>query len=159
MSTKPLKTIIVIITCVYSLLCVFFWTRRDPVSAATPREKSPPAPQIQATAPRLKRIAPQQDSLTAFQKTEFYRTIVDYNLFRPLGWRPPRPREPYRLIGTLIPRDGATPKQAIVQRMTTGGTETVTIGETLDAETKVVDIASKQVTLETGGRQRTLKLH
>ena len=47
--------------------------------------------------------------LEAFQASAFYRTIVDNNLFRPPGWTPPRPRFRYRLIGTLLPRDGDTP--------------------------------------------------
>jgi len=124
---------------------------------------SPPAAKarrVSINTPRSpKRLAPRQDTLSDFQKTEFYRTIIDNNLFRPLGWRPPRPREPYRLIGTLLPRDGDTPKQATVQRTTTRRTSTVRIGETLDTDTKVVDIQPKQVTLETNGKQRTLRLN
>ena len=101
----------------------------------------------------------ENDRLRAFQKTDFYRTIVDNNLFRPLGWRPPRPREPYRLLGTLIPTDANTPKQAILQRTTSERIATVSIGEALDSDTTVTDIQSKQVTLETNGKQRTLHLN
>ena len=36
----------------------------------------------------------------AFDSFAYYRTIIDNNLFCPLGWTPPRPVEPYRLIGT-----------------------------------------------------------
>ena len=88
----------------------------------------------------------------------FLRTIIDNNLFRPLGWRPPRPREPYRLIGTILPRDENTPPRAIFQTIAGNKTYIVTIGENLDTHTEVVDIQSKQVTLATDGKQRTLKL-
>ena len=38
-----------------------------------------------------------------FDSETFYRMIINNNLFRPLGWTPPRPIEPYRLLGTLLP--------------------------------------------------------
>ena len=96
--------------------------------------------------------------VVAFDSDSFYRTIIDNNLFRPLGWTPPRPKEPYRLLGTLLPRDDRTPPKAIIQ--TTAGNQTyiVSIGEPLDASTEVVEIKPKQVTLSTDGQRRTLKL-
>lgn len=87
-----------------------------------------------------------------------HRTIIDNNLFRPLGWTPPRPIEPYRLIGTILPRDADTPAEAIIESTTGQTTYIVSIGETLDAETEVVSIESKAVTLSTNGEQRTLHL-
>ena len=112
-------------------------------------------------SPRVfcRRSMPPQETLKAFQKSKFYRTIVDNNLFRPLGWTPPRPREPYRLIGTLIPTDANTPKQAILQRTSGGRTTTVLIGDQLDKDTTVTDIHPQQVTLEKAGHPRTLKLN
>ena len=93
-----------------------------------------------------------------FDSKAYYRPILAYNLFRPLGWAPRRPVEPYRLIGTRIVRDGTTPVQAILQ--TTSGHQTyiVAAGETLDAGTKVVDISDRSVVLSTGGIERTLSL-
>ena len=93
-----------------------------------------------------------------FDAEAFYRTIIDNNLFRPLGWTPPRPIEPYRLIGTLLPRSDTTPPKAIIQ--TTAGNKTyiVSTGEPLDALTEVVSIESKHITLQTNGQQRTLHL-
>lgn len=95
---------------------------------------------------------------SAFDAETYYRTIIDNNLFRPLGWTPPRRVEPYRLIGTILPRDANTPPQAIIE--TTAGNQTyiVSIGETLDASTEVVSIESKAVTLSSNGQQRTLHL-
>ena len=88
----------------------------------------------------------------------FYRTIIDNNLFRPLGWTPPRPIEPYRLIGTILFTDGHTVPQAIIQTTATNITHIVTIGDKLNAATKIVDIQSKRVTLSTNGAHRTLYL-
>lgn len=89
----------------------------------------------------------------------FYRTIVDNNLFRPLGWRPPRPKVLYRLIGTIIPTNGGTQPQAILQATGSNKIHTVTIGDRLDTDTTVTDIQLKQVTLEKVGQRRTLKLN
>jgi len=126
---------------------------------------TPPKIEIQVetidVSPRVfrSRSTTPHDSLTDFQKTEFYRTIVDNNLFHPLGWTPPHPREPYRLIGTLIPRTENTPKQAILQKTPAGRTYTVRIGNKLDADTTVTDIQSKQVTLQRNGQHRTFTLN
>ncbi|RKU22014.1 hypothetical protein C6499_20485 [Candidatus Poribacteria bacterium] len=89
----------------------------------------------------------------------FKRTIIDNNIFRPLGYRrPPRPIEPYRLIGTKLSRDANTPPQAIIQTTAGNTTYIVSLGEPLDASTEVVSIQGKQVTLSTNGQQRTLHL-
>ena len=90
---------------------------------------------------------------------DFYRTIIDNNIFRPLGWSSPRPKETYRLIGTLIPCDGKSKAQAILQKNPAGKTYTVTIGDQLDADIIVIDIQTKQVILEKAGQRRTLTLN
>lgn len=98
-------------------------------------------------------------NFTPFQSTDFYRTIVDNNLFRPLGWRPSPPRRPYRLLGTIIPTDGNKIfPQAIVQATAENKTHIVTIGEKLDKDTTVTDIQHTQITLEKRGQRATLTL-
>ena len=97
--------------------------------------------------------------LKHFQNSDFYRTIIDNNLFRPLGWTPPRPQEPYRLLGTIIPTDAKTPSRAIIQNTVGNRTHIVTIGDTLDPDTYVTDIQSKRVIVEKAGQQRTLTLN
>lgn len=162
MSTTHLKTIVFISICVLGVLILgFFGTRGLQTAGSTQTKNETRTEPIFPVSPRVfrKPLSPSQGTLKFFQKSDFYRTIIDNNLFRPLGWTPPRPREPYRLIGTLIPTDANTPKQAILQRTPAGRTYTVTIGETLDNDTKVVDISSKQVTLSTAGVQRSLKLN
>ena len=94
-----------------------------------------------------------------FETETFYRTIIDNDLFRPLGWTPPRPKEPYRLLGTLrFPIDANTPPKAILQSTAGDRLLIVSPGETLDASTEVVEIQSKQATLSTDEQRRTLKL-
>ena len=93
-----------------------------------------------------------------FQDTDFYRTIIDNNLFRPLGWTPPRPVSPYRLVGTLV--SGATDgvwvsKEIIAVR---GQMRVVEIGDALDAEAKVLGIDRHSVLLETAGKEQVLTL-
>ena len=91
--------------------------------------------------------------------SSFYRMIIDNNLFRPLGWTPPRPQDPYRLTGTLIPTDGDTSPKAFLLAIATNTTHIVTLGDTLGKDTTVTAIESKQVTLQTSGQQRTLRLN
>ena len=100
-------------------------------------------------------------SIAETQQTppDFYRTILDNNLFHPLGWRPSRPREPYRLLGTLIPCDGKSKARAILQKNTAGKIYTVMIGDTLDTDTTLIAIQSKQVILEKRGQRRILALN
>ena len=80
-------------------------------------------------------------------------------MFRPLGWRPPRPKEPYRLLGTILRKDGKSPTQAIFQATTRNKIHIVIPGDTLGTDTTITDIQAKQVTLEKAGQQRTLKLN
>ena len=80
-------------------------------------QKETPIPEKQITKPRSHSIqTSEQDRLKNFQASEFYKTITHNNLFRPLGWRPPRPIEPYRLIGTIIFTDDKIKTQAIIKK-------------------------------------------
>ena len=97
-------------------------------------------------------------ALHHFQKTDFYRTIIDNNLFRSLGWTPPCPQEPYRLLGTIIPTEAKFSPKAIIQNTVENQTHIVTIGGTLDSNTSVTDIQTKHVTLKKNGQRRQLIL-
>ena len=126
-------------------------------SEPTRTEKRAPEKQ-ENLADRSPRRHRPPDTLTDFQDTDFYRTIINNNIFRPLGWRPPRPVEPYRLIGTLLPRAANTPPKAVIESTAGKRTYIVWIGENIDADTEVISIESKSVVLETGGEPRTLHL-
>ena len=93
------------------------------------------------------------------RSSPFYRTIIDNNLFHPFGWTPPPLTAPYRLIGTIISRDGKTARQAILQATAGNKIHIVRIGDKLQADTTVIAIESTQVTLETSGQKRTLRLN
>ena len=41
---------------------------------------------------------------------EFYQQIIDNDIFRPLGWKPPKKPEQYILIGTASTPDEVIPK-------------------------------------------------
>ena len=126
------------------------------VSCETPRPIPDPSPASE-TEPEPPRRVP-LTTPGVFDAEAYYRTIIDNNLFRPLGWTPPRPKEPYRLLGILLPRDAHTPPKVIIKSTAGNQTHIVTIGESLDASTEVFSIEPKQVTLETDGQRRTLKL-
>lgn len=115
-----------------------------------PPRTQPPTPE--SPVPRFSLTTPEFDVET------FKRTIIDNNIFRPLGWTPPRPLEPYRLIGTILPCDANRFAQAVIESTSGKSISIVSVGETLDAETKVVSIESKSVVLESGGVRRTLRL-
>ncbi len=156
MFKKRLKTSIFISMGVFSLLSGVLLIRTQATADSTPKENHARTTQRQTVYRPSQNL---QDTLTDFQTTKFYRTIVDNNLFRPLGWRPPRPRDTYRLIGTRTPTDGKSEAQAILQSTTAGRTYTVSLGETLDTDITVVEIQPKQVTLEKADVRRTLHLN
>ena len=117
-----------------------------------------PEPVNERTSPSPSRVPLRSPAV--FEVSEaFKRTIIDNNLFRPLGWTPPHPKEPYRLIGTILSCSANTPPQAIIQTTAGNTTYILTTGEKIDADTEVVSIEAKQVTLSTNGQQRTISLN
>ena len=120
---------------------------------------SSPDPVAVDTLPVSPRREVSRRPTAVFDAEAFKRTIIDNNLFRPLGWTPPRPVEPYRLISTILPRLENAPPKAIVQSTTGDQTYIVSFGDNLDAGTQIVDIQLKQVTLSTNGQKRTLRLN
>ncbi|MYA70659.1 hypothetical protein F4009_11595 [Candidatus Poribacteria bacterium] len=108
------------------------------------------------TVPVLCRV--QRTPPAVFETETYYSTIIENNLFRPLGWTPPRLVKPYRLLDTISHCRANTPPKAIIQSTTGNQTYIVSTGEKLDASTEVVSIESKQVTLSRNGQQRTLHL-
>ena len=162
MSTKHLKPIVFISICVlFFVIFGFFGTRRVQTGILTQTKNETRTETILPVFPRVfrKPLSSQQAHLPDFQQSDFHRTIMDNNLFRPLGWRPPRPKEPYSLLGTILPKDGKSPSQAILQATTRNKIHIVTPRDTLGTDTTIIDIQAKQVTLEKSGQQRTLNLN
>ena len=163
MSTKYLKRIGTGLAAGFVLAILFSFYTVTHRENTTITAKTQTHSTVSTTPPRAhfqSSTHPIEDAeLKHFQNSDFYRTIIDNNLFRPLGWTPPRPQEPYRLLGTIIPTDARHPPKAIIQNTVGNQTHIVTIGDTLDPDTYVTDIQPKRVILEKAGQQRTLTLN
>lgn len=89
------------------------------------------------------------------ENAEFYKVIIDNNLFRPLGWMPPNNEPAYSLVGTAVHPDGVIAQATLLERRS-NRYHFVTIGEKL-GDITVRDIQAKQVILEKDGKPITLK--
>ncbi len=85
----------------------------------------------------------------------FYRVIVENNLFRALGWRKPKRESDYVLIGTLIEQNGKVAK-AFVMEQRSSRYYSVSVGEKIGKST-VEKIEANQISLNTAGKTVTLK--
>ncbi len=104
-----LRAIYLLIFGAFIFLLVLFFLRRSSVEAIKTVEVAPTVRVSRAVGVRF----PSVD----FDSEAYYRPILEYNLFRPLGWTPPHPVEPYRLLGTLLPIDKArSRKRSLNQR-------------------------------------------
>ena len=84
----------------------------------------------------------------------FYRTIVDNNLFRPLGWTPPNNEPSYSLVSTAVNQDGVISQATLLERRS-NRYHFVTIGTKLDDMT-VEEIQAKKVIMDKAGETVTL---
>ena len=80
---------------------------------------------------------------------DFYRVIVDYSLFRPLGWRPPNKSPRYELIATKIPTVGEA--KALIKEARSNQTYYVGLGDQLQ-ESKIDEISANRVRLVSAGK-------
>ncbi len=79
----------------------------------------------------------------------FYRVIVDYSLFRPLGWRLPNNSPRYELIATKIPTVGEA--KALIKEARSNQTYYVGLGAQLQ-ESKIDEISANRVRLVSAGK-------
>ena len=84
----------------------------------------------------------------------FYKTIIEYNLFRPLGWTPPNNEPEYSLVGTVVDRNGVISQATLLERRS-NRYHFVTIGSKLNDMT-VTDIQDKKVIMDKEGETVTL---
>lgn len=84
----------------------------------------------------------------------FYKTIIEYNLFRPLGWTPPNNEPEYNLVGTAVGPNGVISQATLLERRS-NRYHFVTIGTKLDDMT-VKDIQGKKVIMDKEGETVTL---
>ena len=118
-------------------------------AVATPSPKKPIKVHFVKTHPK------KDISTSSKAPNEFYQPIIDNNIFRPLGWRPPKKTPQYTLIGTTIPSDGSNAKAFILERQS-NQLHTVKVGETL-GNVSVKEILSKKVTLREEGKETVLQ--
>ena len=113
-------------------------------------------PREQAGAQRNRSWGRQSRGGVDFGENEaFYKTIVDNNLFRPLGWTLPNNEPAYGLVGTVVDSNGAI-SQATLLETRSNRYHFVTIGTKL-GDITVKDIQRRQVTLDKVGENITLK--
>ena len=86
---------------------------------------------------------------------DFYRVIVDYSLFRPLGWRPPNNSPRYELISTKIPTVGEA--KALIKEARSNQTYYVGLGDQL-LESKIDEISANRVRLVSAGKMIFLSI-
>ena len=85
----------------------------------------------------------------------FYKTIIDNNLFRPLGWTPPNNEPAYSLVGTAVDANGRISQATLLEKRS-NRYHFVRIGTKLGDMT-VKDIQAEQVILDKAGKPVTLK--
>ena len=85
----------------------------------------------------------------------FYRVIVENNLFRALGWRKPKRESDYVLIGTLIEQNGKAAKAFVIEQRSSRY-YSVSVGEKVGKST-VEKIEANQISLNSAGKTVTLK--
>ncbi len=87
----------------------------------------------------------------------FYQVIIDNNLFRPLGWRPPTPKPKYILIGTVIATDATQHTKAFIVERQSGQLHIVSVNDRI-GEQAVKEIAAKQVILQRDDQELRLQI-
>ena len=90
------------------------------------------------------------------ENAAFYKTIIDHNLFRPLGWTPPNNEPSYSLLGTKAVGANNAISQATLLERRSNRYHFVTIGTKL-GDVTVKDIQAKRVILDKAGEEITLK--
>lgn len=89
------------------------------------------------------------------ENTDYYRTIVDNNIFRPLGWRPPNKEPEYEFVGTSVNENGVK-LDAYVNERRSNKFYMVTIGDSV-GDAVVKGISDKEIILDKDGETITLR--
>ena len=129
------------------------------------KEKETNAAKMQAMAKAKKQAQPPRNrawerqnrggSVDFGENAAFYKTIIDHNLFRPLGWTPPNNEPAYSLVGTAVDPNGAISQATLLEKRS-NRYHFVTIGTKL-GDITVKDIQAKRVILDKAGENITLK--
>lgn len=86
----------------------------------------------------------------------FYRVIVDNNIFRPLGWRPPKKEPEYAYIGTKVDSTNGAKAEAYVHERRSNQFYIVTVGDKV-GDAVVKEIKDKHIILDKSGEEIALR--
>ena len=87
----------------------------------------------------------------------FYQTIIDNNLFRPLGWQPETPQPKYRLLGTQIATNTTQHTKAFIVELQSGQLHIVQVNDRI-GEQIVKRIEAKKVILQGDDQEIILQI-
>lgn len=87
---------------------------------------------------------------------DYYSVIVNNNIFRPLGWRPPNKEPEYSFNGAFVSDDNSKSEGYVLERRS-NKYYTVVIGDKI-GDAVVTDIQEKEISLDKNGEKITLKL-
>ncbi len=94
-------------------------------------------------------------SVKSGDNSDFYKVIVENNIFRPLGWRPPKREPEYAFIGTRIDPTG-TLTEAYILEQRSNQFYIAKIGDKV-GDAIVKEIEQKEITLNKNGETITLR--
>lgn len=96
----------------------------------------------------------QSGTARSYEPSDYYQIIVDNNIFRPLGWKPPNKKPEYSLLGiSFDPTSNRS--EAFVLEERSNQFHTVSVGDKI-GDAIVKEIAKKTVSLYKDGEMITL---
>ena len=105
------------------------------------------------TSPALSTPVQQKTFESSSTPVSYYQIIIDNNIFRPLGYRPPVQRPVYELIGTMT----GTHTRALILDKRSNRLVAIEVGERLGDAT-LIEVRPKQIMLQAKEKQTTLRL-
>ena len=96
----------------------------------------------------------QSETARSYDPSDYYQIIVDNNIFRPLGWKPPNKEPEYTLLGTSFDPTGNR-SEAFVLEERSNQFHTVSVGDKI-GDAIIKEIGKKTVSLYKDGEMITL---
>ncbi len=103
----------------------------------------------------IKSIQKKSKHIDSKNSDEFYKPIIENNIFRRLGWKPPKKPEEFILYGTASTEDERKSK-AYIYETQSKRLHTVKVGDTI-GKAKITEIGEKQVKMDKDGKEIKLQ--
>ena len=148
MYIRPFFFVLCLLLCVCSLFGIYRLQ-------AEPQETQPTPTEVSETPSDVRFASDPQSDVSS----DFYQTIIDNNLFAPLGTNlhsKPRPGANLKLVGTFLTQE-PTDSTVLITDASTGRQHVLSIGDVLGIF-EVSEIQPKQVTLNHNGKPVVLRL-